>query len=703
MNTTTNATAALPLCVAGLPADWVMAEPAFVAFRLRPKPDRPGKYDKLPINPHNGKFALANNAGTWGSLDTAIAGIDAYHCHGISLMLAQRWRIVAVDLDGCRDRDTATVAPWAQDIIATFAPCYWGPSVSGTGVRILVRGEISAGHNDQERGIEIYGHARQMTLTGHMGPGAIRTIEPRQDAIDAFLAEYFPAPEPQPARVPPQPIDLDDEALLFRARRNDAFDRLWRGDMTDAGDNASQADYRLAWRLLFWTQGNETRTDRLMRASGLARAKWDEARAGSLWLRRHCIAPAATRQGTYYDPLRPHQTPAFALPGGDQGTAPPTAGIPLDTAPDTAPSDLLAAYRALGHDELARLAVELHQTVSAQQHTLAAEGQRRRTATEMLSNVMQIRRNKHIKTERDTLIALALACDTAPTDDEGYARLPLSGIADAVGKGTDTVSEYLTRAQTWGLLDKKLVTDRYIDNDTGEVTLKPTTRVKLLATPAETLRTLVTIAPPPASKEGNTWGGKRVPCPHCGSARKIVSVHCADCGELLDRREIAPPPVSVKMTDTPREESWAAIMGVTPPSAAPTVAVPVSVKMPSITTDTTRGADSCIGQDDGYRKSPSAPPCANRANPLYRCDQTVATPRDEYCAACVLAGWDQPALPTPEPIPLDRLPRCLAHGCAHRVDRRGDRYCARCVGSGQGYSNAPPSPPPWDAVGAGDD
>ncbi len=78
-------------------------------------------------------------------------------------------------------------------------------------------------------------------------------------------------------------------------------------------------------------------------------------------------------------------------------------------------------------------------------------------------------------------------------------------------------------------------------------------------------------------------------------------------------------------------------MGVTPPNAAP-VAVPVSGKMPPITTDTTRVADSCSGQDDGYRKSPPAPPCANRAHPLYRCDQTVAAPGDEYCAACVIAG-----------------------------------------------------------------
>ena len=689
MTATATATAALPLRVDGLPDDWVMREPAFVPFRLRPKADRPGKHDKLPINPHTGTFALVNNAATWGRLDLAITGIDAHRCHGISLMLAKRWKITALDLDGCRDRDTGAIAPWAQDIIAAFAPCYWGPSVSGTGVRILVRGEIPAGHNDQERGIEVYDTARQMTLTGHLGPGAIRTIEPRQEAIDAFLADYFPAPEPRPARVPPQPIDLDDEALMARARRNDAFDRLWRGDMADAGNDASKADYRLASRLLFWTQGDEARTERLMRASGLARAKWDEPRAGSLWLYRHCIAPAATKQGTYYDPLRPHQTPADHLPDGDQRPAPPASEIPLDPTPDTDTGDLLTAYRALDHDELARLAVGLRQTVNAQQDTIAIERRRRHAATESLSNVMQIRRNPHIKTERDTLVAVTLAYDTAPKDDEGYARLPLSGLADAVGKGTDTVSEHLTRAQAWGLIDKKLITDRYTDANTGEVTLKPTTRVKLLATPAETLRTLVTLAPPPAGKGGKTWGGKREPCPKCGSKRKTVSVHCGECGELLDRREIAPAPVSVILTDTAPQESWASVMGVTPPTA-PTVAIAVSGETPSITTDTTRVADSCIGQDDGYSEAAPAPPCANRANPLYRCDQTVTDPRHRFCTACILAGWD-----TSAPAPL---PRCLAGGCTHRVDRQGDRYCSACVAAGEGYSNVLAPSPPGPAV-----
>ncbi len=81
----------------------------------------------------------------------------------------------------------------------------------------------------------------------------------------------------------------------------------------------------------------------------------------------------------------------------------------------------------------------------------------------------------------------------------------------------------------------------------------------------------------------------------------------------------------------------------------------------------------------------------------------MTDPGDRFCAACVVAGWDQQRCPTPATIALDRLPRCLAHGCDQRVDRRGDRYCAVCAGSGQGYSNTRPPAPSWGDVAAGDD
>jgi hypothetical protein len=129
-----------------------------------------------------------------------------------------------------------------------------------------------------------------------------------------------------------------------------------------------------------------------MRASGLAWEKWDHRRADSIYMRRHCIEQAAAGQTVYYDPLRPHLMPAFALPGDDQDRSPPGTTRASGT-PSEDPDDLHARYLALSHDELARLAVEQHQAIVALPKTSGDNRRRRSEATSMLSNVMQIRRN----------------------------------------------------------------------------------------------------------------------------------------------------------------------------------------------------------------------------------------------------------------------------------------------------------------------
>jgi len=104
-------------------------------------------------------------------------------------------------------------------------------------------------------------------------------IEERQAQIDAFLGRYFPEKDssvPQESAV--QPVNLDDDALLqkaFDARNGDAFGRLWSGDWGDYPSH-SEADLALCSHLAFWTGRDAERANRLFRASGLFRPKWDE-------------------------------------------------------------------------------------------------------------------------------------------------------------------------------------------------------------------------------------------------------------------------------------------------------------------------------------------------------------------------------------------------------------------------------------------
>ncbi len=108
-------------------------------------------------------------------------------------------------------------------------------------------------------------------------------IEYRQNELELFLREIWPEPEKtdnQKPTFPLEPLDLDDEELLKRAREavnGGKFSRLWAGNwQADFGDKSqSEADLALCGLLAFWTRRDKERMDRLFRRSGLYRDKWD--------------------------------------------------------------------------------------------------------------------------------------------------------------------------------------------------------------------------------------------------------------------------------------------------------------------------------------------------------------------------------------------------------------------------------------------
>ena len=125
----------------------------------------------------------------------------------------------------------------------------------------------------------MYDDGRYFTVTGYHLPGTPKTVKERSRELAALHRRVFgPARTPVAVRSS-TPVDLDDRALIERARKGDAFGRLWRGDVSAYANNHSNADLALCTRLAYWTGGDPARIDRLFRQSGLMRAKWDERHA----------------------------------------------------------------------------------------------------------------------------------------------------------------------------------------------------------------------------------------------------------------------------------------------------------------------------------------------------------------------------------------------------------------------------------------
>ncbi len=230
----------------------------------------------------DGAHAKANDAATWNEFET-VARVHR-DFDGLGFVLTAADRLVFIDLDKCRKPETGEIEAWAQDIIREL-DSYTELSPSGTGVHVLVRG-IKPGDRCKKSlpaggAVEIYEHTRFMTVTGAHLPGTPEAIEERQEALDVLYQRLFPPPLSAQPTTPS--VNLDDQALLDRARRQGWFERLWRGDTSDHGGDESAADFRLCSSLAYWTQKDPARIDRLFRASGLFRAKWDDRRGSSTY------------------------------------------------------------------------------------------------------------------------------------------------------------------------------------------------------------------------------------------------------------------------------------------------------------------------------------------------------------------------------------------------------------------------------------
>ncbi len=675
---------AMPLNVAGLPRDPVMAGPHFLDWRWAEKPGKPGEWTKPPFNARTGYPASVTNPAHHAALACALEGVGRHGMDGIGLALTKPLGITALDLDHCRDRDTGAIAPWARAIIERFAS-YWEPSASGTGVRILIRASLPAG--GKKRGdIEAYDDGRYVTINGNRGAGAPGTIEPRQAELDAFLAEHFPAPPPraEPPRPAPRPVDKSDAELLALAlERSPRFARLWSGDYGEVAGDESRGDWRLAWHLLFWLGGDAERVERVMRAAPARREKWDERRRDTTWL-RHTIDKAAGEQTEYYDPLWRPNGPTFDITG-EAGTPPP---------PD---DEIAVLLRGLDREELERWALA--------QHARAAAAERQRQQGDrLLALIGSLLANEHIgPAERIVLLKLAFEYThrvEAGEAEDGFAPIRLGettravrarvkkeaikagvaeeeaervaagergyGLAQACGLDAKTVSKVIAKLDFpderenphgWGIIEKRTRHGRTPDGaPRSDVLVKlGGTQVIDILTPLRDFR----------PEQARNHGGKRTPCPRCGSVETVTTVRCSGCDLVLKRTvQVAPPagdaPVAeVPVADVPPDspppmrddgpQSWAAVLDVATPwdteqpvPAPEPAAEPASAPatLPLVAVPTTPPAETAerspypAGTVTYHLAAPGRPRCMNRA-----CNAPMpAGAGGRYCPGCVATG-----------------------------------------------------------------
>jgi primase-polymerase (primpol)-like protein len=122
------------------------------------------KPEKIPYSPKTGRKASSTDLMSWSTYEEAYSAYERGGCAGVGFVFSSADPFTGIDLDGCVDPATGEVAVWAMEIVRYF-DSYTELSASGTGIHIIVKGEMPNRRKDE---VEVYSSKRFFTVTGHV-------------------------------------------------------------------------------------------------------------------------------------------------------------------------------------------------------------------------------------------------------------------------------------------------------------------------------------------------------------------------------------------------------------------------------------------------------------------------------------------------------------------------------------------------------
>lgn len=224
------------------------------------EPDDKGVPTKRLYQPKSPKFyASHSRASTWGSFAEACAAAPNFE--GIGFVLTAEDPFCVIDLDAPKgNKGTQEYYDFQREICQKFQS-YTEITPSGKGAHIWVRGGLAKGIHSRETGVEIYSHARFMTITGNVYLDL--PISERQELIGS-LAHYLESLRKKPkqsesiiASSPQRHEDSQVWEMASSASNGAKFRDLWAGNWTAHYGSQSDADFALINIIAFYTRNHE--------------------------------------------------------------------------------------------------------------------------------------------------------------------------------------------------------------------------------------------------------------------------------------------------------------------------------------------------------------------------------------------------------------------------------------------------------------
>lgn len=231
-----------------------------IPAELRQYPQWVCHKNKEPIDPKTGFAASPTNPAHWATYDEAVAAASRFD--GIGFVLTEADPYTIIDLD-----DAGNDNEIYQRQVRVFEQfnSYTELSPSGRGIHIIVKGRTPCGRRRDK--IELYPHARYMTMTGNV----IRNvgIAERQELLDILFEQMGGSSSGVAGLQADRDATLDDATVAALLCRDPALAALYSGDLSAKGGNHSSADQALC-NALAARSGNRAQVERIWMASPMA-------------------------------------------------------------------------------------------------------------------------------------------------------------------------------------------------------------------------------------------------------------------------------------------------------------------------------------------------------------------------------------------------------------------------------------------------
>ena len=147
----------LPVRVENIPRE-LKVRPQWVVWKAVGE-----KPDKVPYSAETGRRASSSELMTWSTFPEALEAYESGEYAGLGFVFCSGDPYTGVELDGCVD-EHGQIAGWALEI-ARYLDSYTELSATGTGLHIIVRGDVP---NRRKGEVEVYSSKRFFAVTGHV-------------------------------------------------------------------------------------------------------------------------------------------------------------------------------------------------------------------------------------------------------------------------------------------------------------------------------------------------------------------------------------------------------------------------------------------------------------------------------------------------------------------------------------------------------